>query len=291
MPHRLLLPFLALLGLSACATSRPVASEGWSTAEWVIAAPAARVAEAFAATRDSVGLRPVVADSEAGSASAGGPVRVSGRNAFGRVTVDLTDEGPASTRARLRMAYPLPFEPATPLLDLRWAIEAAGHLGERADATLVPERIWPETAASCSERGTPDLSGSDVTPPVLVRAVDPVYTAAARHRRFEGRVYLHLAIDASGAVACAMVASGLPYGLSGAALDAARQWRFRPATRSGAPFAALVAVPIVFRVPSTSLPPPNTSGSVACGGTLTNDSASTCRDERPSSSTDAAGGS
>ncbi len=285
MSHRLLLPFLALLGLSACATSRPVASEGWSTAEWVIAAPAARVAEAFAATRDSVGLRPVVAD------SSGGTVRLSGRNGFGRVTVDLTDEGPASTRARLRMVYPLPFEPATPLLDLRWAIEAAGHLGERADVTLVPERIWPETAASCSERGTLDLSGSDVTPPALVRAVEPVYTAAARHRRFEGRVYLHLAIDASGAVACAMVASGLPYGLSDAALDAAQQWRFRPATRGGVPFAALVAVPIVFRVPSTSLPPPNTSGSVACGGTLTNDSASTCRDERPSSSTDAAGGS
>ncbi len=67
-------------------------------------------------------------------------------------------------------------------------------------------------------------------PETLVR---PSYTPEARAAHAEGRVRLELIVDAEGKVTDVRVLGGLGYGLDEQAMNAARQMRFRPATRCG----------------------------------------------------------
>ena len=72
------------------------------------------------------------------------------------------------------------------------------------------------------------------TEPVLL-ADARVYPDEARRAGIEGRVLLALKIDASGAVVAARVLKPAGHGLDEAALAASRRFRFKPATRGGAP--------------------------------------------------------
>ena len=57
---------------------------------------------------------------------------------------------------------------------------------------------------------------------------DPAYPPGAKRMRIEGSVILRLVIEADGHVSSAEVASGNPM-LTGAAQDAAKQWKYSPA--------------------------------------------------------------
>ena len=72
------------------------------------------------------------------------------------------------------------------------------------------------------------------TPPVLISRVDPDYPLQAKADKVEGVVIVRIRIDKDGRVEKAEVISGDPR-LSQAALDAVRQWRYKPATIAGAP--------------------------------------------------------
>jgi TonB family protein len=76
----------------------------------------------------------------------------------------------------------------------------------------------------------------------------PAYTGEARRLRIEGDVVLEVAFTAAGEVRVLRLIRGLGHGLDEAARDAARQIRFRPATRDGAPVDATAAVHIVFEL-------------------------------------------
>ncbi len=231
-----LLPLLVLsAGLSACAINHPAAIQGTSTSEWVIDAAPARVQEAFRAARDSIGFRPLrLTDSEVSMETGRPVVRLRGHNGFGTVTVEILDEGPTSTRTRLRMVYPLPFERETPMMHLRWGFEAIRHLGASTRLANVPEAVLPAPRASC-EGAVQVTPMPGVIGPSLVSGAEPDYTKKAQSRRYEGRVQILAAVDEAGRVVCAEVASGLPYGLSASALRAVLSWQFRPATLDGRP--------------------------------------------------------
>lgn len=77
--------------------------------------------------------------------------------------------------------------------------------------------------------------GGDVKAPVVIRRVEPMYTEEARERRISGIVIIEAIIDRTGRVTDAKVLKPLPYGLDQMALDAIRQWEFRPATLNGEP--------------------------------------------------------
>lgn len=77
----------------------------------------------------------------------------------------------------------------------------------------------------------------------------PDYPRAARLKRQEGSVTLHVSIAADGLVAAVAVRGGSGYALlDRAALDTVRRWRFGPATRGGAAVAAEQTVVIHFRL-------------------------------------------
>ncbi|NCO68936.1 MAG: TonB family protein, partial [Acidobacteria bacterium] len=80
-----------------------------------------------------------------------------------------------------------------------------------------------------------EMSG-DVTPPQLLASPRPQFPPLARRQRSPGGlVIVKLLIDENGSVADAQVLRApIPdYGYSRAALDAVKQWRYKPATKAG----------------------------------------------------------
>ena len=115
----------------------------------------------------------------------------------------------------------------------------------------------PETNAGAGERspappappGAP-VTGGSVEPAVLVSKVDPAYPDAAVRARVEGSVVLEIGIDEKGNVTDVQVTRGLPFGLSEAAAQAVRQWKYRPARGSDGAISSRKTVRILFNLRS-----------------------------------------
>ncbi len=80
----------------------------------------------------------------------------------------------------------------------------------------------------------------------LLHRVTPVYPPVAIHARIERRVQLHAIIGRNGAVNSLEVTSGHPL-LAHAALEAVRQWRYRPTLLGGEPVEVETYITVVFR--------------------------------------------
>ena len=87
----------------------------------------------------------------------------------------------------------------------------------------------------------PALDGT-IQPPVVVERVEPMYPAEARAARISGIVIVEAKIDEFGSVVDVNVLKPLPFGLDQAAVDAVRQWKFRPAMKDGK------ATPVTFNL-------------------------------------------
>jgi TonB family protein len=96
--------------------------------------------------------------------------------------------------------------------------------------------------------GGPFRPGSGIEPPQLVREVRASYTDQARRRAVEGDVVLEIVVRADGSVGDVRTKRGLGAGLDQKAIEAVRQWRFRPARRHGAPVDVVVEVAVEFKL-------------------------------------------
>lgn len=85
----------------------------------------------------------------------------------------------------------------------------------------------------------------DVRAPVRTRYVEPKYPLQAQWAKVGGTVIIEAAIGADGGVTDARVLESVPM-LDKAAIDAVRQWRFRPATVNGQPLPIVVRVEVAF---------------------------------------------
>lgn len=85
-----------------------------------------------------------------------------------------------------------------------------------------------------------------VQPPVAELAPSPEYPEAARIIGRAGTVVLQATIDREGRVVDLVVLRGAPLGMTEAALDAVRRWRFRPATLEGRPVAVYYHLTVRF---------------------------------------------
>jgi TonB family protein len=90
--------------------------------------------------------------------------------------------------------------------------------------------------------------GGDIKAPTLISRVDPVYTAEARAAGIAGIVILETNIDETGHVTDARVLKALPEGLDQAAIDAVKQWTFRPATLDDKPVPVIFTLTVNFRL-------------------------------------------
>lgn len=77
--------------------------------------------------------------------------------------------------------------------------------------------------------------GNGVTTPIVIREVRPDYTSEAKAQRIEGMVTLDVVVNADGAVGDVTVAKSLDsvYGLDQQAVNAAKEWKFKPGTKDG----------------------------------------------------------
>ncbi len=80
---------------------------------------------------------------------------------------------------------------------------------------------------------------------LLVKKVPPDYPLEAKLVRLEGTVVLHALIDKSGAVAEVNALSGPPL-LESAAVDAVKQWQYRPYALNGQPVDVETTIAVVF---------------------------------------------
>jgi TonB family protein len=77
--------------------------------------------------------------------------------------------------------------------------------------------------------------GGDVKAPIVVSRVEPAYSEEARKARVSGIVIVEAMIDKEGNVTDVNVLKPLPFGLDQAAIDAVKQWKFKPAMKDGQP--------------------------------------------------------
>ena len=94
----------------------------------------------------------------------------------------------------------------------------------------------------------PVPEGSVDAPARLVRGLAPAYPPAARADGVEGNVQIELVVGVSGAVESARVVGASGHGFDEAALAAARQFRFFPATIAGKPVRVRMGWSIEFRL-------------------------------------------
>ena len=86
-----------------------------------------------------------------------------------------------------------------------------------------------------------------VTRGMLVKKVPPKYPKKARKNHIEGTVVLHAKISKEGAVADLSVISGDPM-LTQAALDAVKQWKYRPYLLGGKPVEVVTQITVNFQL-------------------------------------------
>ncbi len=86
------------------------------------------------------------------------------------------------------------------------------------------------------------------TPVEVISKPTPVYTEEGRKLKIEGEVILEVAFEAGGRVRVTRVVSGLGHGLDEAAVRAAEQIHFKPATRDGQPSDSAAKLHIVFQL-------------------------------------------
>ena len=151
--------------------------------------------------------------------------------------------------------------------EIRWEIPAEGPLSSgtvsefadtdegrplgilpiRTRSHVDPSRSSGKTAGTHS-LDEPILIDDDVTPPELIEKVHPVYPEEARRAKAEGKVILETIIDTDGSVIDVRVlrfAENFP-SLTEAAVDAVRQWKYRPSTKDGKPVKVFFTVVIEF---------------------------------------------
>lgn len=94
------------------------------------------------------------------------------------------------------------------------------------------------------------MVGSGITPPILVKRVAPVLPKVARTMHLSGTVIVETVINSSGIVCAArpIRTNRMPMDMVTAAVDAVKQWRFRPATKNRRPVAVVYNISVAYKV-------------------------------------------
>jgi periplasmic protein TonB len=90
--------------------------------------------------------------------------------------------------------------------------------------------------------------GGGVSRPVVIHAVDPEFSEEARRTKFSGNVIVYLQIDEQGVPDHIRVVRGVGMGLDEKAVEAARQYRFKPGMKDGKPVRTWMYMDVNFNI-------------------------------------------
>ena len=90
--------------------------------------------------------------------------------------------------------------------------------------------------------------GGSVRAPALIFSPDPEFSEEARKAKFSGNVEVYLWVDENGNPSHVKVVRGVGMGLDEKAMEAVRQYKFRPATQNGKPVKVDLYVEVNFQI-------------------------------------------
>ena len=90
--------------------------------------------------------------------------------------------------------------------------------------------------------------GGGVSAPQVLNSVEPQFTEDARRADFQGSAAIQLIVDAQGNPQNLRVLRHLGMGLDQMALDAVRQYKFKPAMYQGHPVAVQMVIEVDFHL-------------------------------------------
>jgi protein TonB len=120
---------------------------------------------------------------------------------------------------------------------------------EEFDIPIVDDLVIgiPEAPPEPEPSGPIYVTG-DVVKPEKINAPQPQYTEIARKARIQGVVIVQAIIDEQGQVTNVEVLKGLSMGLTESAVEAVKQWTFKPATLNNKPVAVIFNLTINFQL-------------------------------------------
>jgi len=96
--------------------------------------------------------------------------------------------------------------------------------------------------------GGPFRVGGGVTAPVVLHKVEPEYSEEARKAKYQGTVLLYIEVDSSGRATNIHVQRSLGLGLDEKAIEAVKQWKFKPGYKDGKPVTVAATIEVNFRL-------------------------------------------
>jgi protein TonB len=90
--------------------------------------------------------------------------------------------------------------------------------------------------------------GGSIRPPAVLYSVEPEFSEEARKAKFSGNVQVYLWVDEHGNPSHVRIARGVGMGLDEKAIEAVRQYKFKPATQNGKPVKVDLYVDVNFQI-------------------------------------------
>ncbi len=103
-------------------------------------------------------------------------------------------------------------------------------------------------AALDAAKPAPKADTPGVIKPQLISKTEPKYTPEAKEAKIQGPVVLDAEIEADGTVGNVKLKKSLDPGLDKNAIEAIRQWKFKPAEKDGKPIKVLTSIEVNFRL-------------------------------------------
>jgi len=116
---------------------------------------------------------------------------------------------------------------------------------------LSPTEAFPQQLPAEQSSSAPlirEAGKGGVKPPTCIYCPNPSYTDPARIAKLNGFALLDVVVNAEGQTGPIRIVKGLPYGLNESAMEAVRNWKFKPSTLNGEPVTVKVMIEVMFRL-------------------------------------------
>jgi TonB family protein len=128
------------------------------------------------------------------------------------------------------------------------AVAACALLGGAATAAALSFDVTPQDNTAVPAHEKVYKVGGDVTAPVLTHSVDAEFSKKAKDAKYQGVAVVGCIVDTNGMPRHVHTIRKLGMGLDEKALEAVRQYKFKPSTLHGKPVAVAITIEVNFRL-------------------------------------------
>lgn len=164
-----------------------------------------------------------------------------------------TEQADSSFQSALRKGDPNSANTATVLDLYAEFLRKQGRMSEaksiRDQSAAIRKVLSGQAMSAVQDDGeTVYKVGGEISTPTLLSKVEPGYSQDARAAMYQGSVLLYAEVGVDGSAHNIRVSRGLGLGLNEKAIQAIRQWKFKPAGKGGQPVRVGVNIEVNFRL-------------------------------------------